>query len=328
MADEPGVLARSPQVLATHGVSVKSVVQKGLDEQARLVMVVHPVLESRFQAAMAEIAGLDVLRAPPRAIRVLEEEFGWRVARHESHADHRADRARDGAPAGGRGGARGRRTRYSPGQRVLVDVKAAGVSFPEVLQTRGEYQLKPPLPFMPGSEVAGTVRSAPEDSDLEPGDRVAAFCFLGGFAEVAVAPAHFTFPLPEELSFAQGAGAGPQLPHGVFRAAHPGRLTAGETVLVHGAAGGVGTAALQVAKALGARTIAVVSTDEKAQIVTRRRRRPCAALHRSLEGRGTRAGWRRRRGRPGRRRPVHRQPALDEGERPAVGGRFHRRIDT
>ena len=94
----------------------------------------------------------------------------------------------------------------TPGQGVLVDVRAAGVSFPEVLQTRGEYQLKPPLPFTPGREVAGTVRSAPEDSDLEPGDRVAAFCFLGGFAEVAVAPAHFTFPLPDELSFEQGAG--------------------------------------------------------------------------------------------------------------------------
>jgi homoserine dehydrogenase len=75
VADEPGVLAQVAQLLAGHGVSVKSVVQKGLGEQARLVMVVHEVLESRFQAAMAEIAPLQVLRAPPRAIRVLEEEF-------------------------------------------------------------------------------------------------------------------------------------------------------------------------------------------------------------------------------------------------------------
>ena len=75
VADEPGVLAQVAQVLAGHGVSVKSVVQKGLGEQARLVMVVHGVLESRFGAAMEEIAGLQVLRAPPRAIRVLEEEF-------------------------------------------------------------------------------------------------------------------------------------------------------------------------------------------------------------------------------------------------------------
>jgi homoserine dehydrogenase len=77
VADEPGVLARVAQVLAEHGVSVKSVVQKGLRDQARLVMVVHPVLESRFAAAMEQIAALrDVMRAPPRAIRVLEEEFG------------------------------------------------------------------------------------------------------------------------------------------------------------------------------------------------------------------------------------------------------------
>jgi homoserine dehydrogenase len=76
VADRPGVLARVAQALALHEVSVKSVVQKGLGEQARLVMVVHPVLESLFEAAMGEIAQLDVLRAPPRAIRVLEEEFG------------------------------------------------------------------------------------------------------------------------------------------------------------------------------------------------------------------------------------------------------------
>jgi homoserine dehydrogenase len=76
VADEPGVLARVAQVLAGHGVSVKSVVQKGMGDQARLVMVMHPVLESRFQAAMSEIAALELLRAPPRAIRVLEEEFG------------------------------------------------------------------------------------------------------------------------------------------------------------------------------------------------------------------------------------------------------------
>src|SRR5215218_3758008 len=80
---------------------------------------------------------------------------------------------------------------------VVVEVEAAGVSFPEVLQTRGEYQVKPPLPFVPGSEVGGTVRSAPDGAAVKPGDRVAAFCMLGGFAEVAVAPAFLTFPLPE-----------------------------------------------------------------------------------------------------------------------------------
>src|SRR5579884_4371422 len=82
----------------------------------------------------------------------------------------------------------------TPGRGVVVDVRAAGVSFPEVLQTRGEYQLKPPLPFVPGSEVGGVVRSAPEGAGVSPGDRVAAFCVLGGFAEVAVAPEFLTFP--------------------------------------------------------------------------------------------------------------------------------------
>lgn len=155
---------------------------------------------------------------------------------------------------------------FSPGSGVVVDVHAAGVSFPEVLQTRGEYQLKPPLPFVPGSEVAGIVRSAPEGAGVSEGDRVAAFCALGGFAEVAVAPEFLTFPLSGELDFAQGAGLVLNYHTAWFALRLRGRLAEGETVLVHGAAGGVGTAALQVAKGLGARTIAVVSTDDKEQV--------------------------------------------------------------
>ena len=154
----------------------------------------------------------------------------------------------------------------TPGSGVVVEVHAAGVSFPEVLQSRGEYQLKPPVPFVPGSEVAGTVRFASEGSAFAPGDRVAAFCVLGGFAEVAVAPLHFTFPLPDALDFRQGAGLVLNYHTALFSLKLRGRLQAGETVLVHGAAGGVGTATLQVAKALGARTIGVVSTEEKAQV--------------------------------------------------------------
>src|ERR687893_2548715 len=76
----------------------------------------------------------------------------------------------------------------TPGSGVVVEVHAAGVSFPELLQTRGEYQVKPPLPFVPGSEVAGVVRAASDDADVKEGDRVAAFCLLGGFAEAAVGP--------------------------------------------------------------------------------------------------------------------------------------------
>jgi NADPH2:quinone reductase len=154
----------------------------------------------------------------------------------------------------------------TPGSGVVVDVHAAGVSFPEVLQTRGEYQVKPPLPFVPGSEVAGIVRSAPDDAQVRPGDRVAAFCMLGGFAETAVAPEFFTFPLSDALDFAQGAGLILNYHTAYFALKLRGRLAEGETVLVHGAAGGVGTAALQIAKGLGARTIAVVSSDEKERV--------------------------------------------------------------
>ncbi|MBD0281515.1 MAG: NADPH:quinone oxidoreductase family protein [Thermoleophilaceae bacterium] len=151
----------------------------------------------------------------------------------------------------------------TPGSGVVVDVHGAGVSFPEVLQTRGEYQFKPDLPFVPGSEVAGVVRSAPAGSAVMEGDRVAAFCMLGGFAEVAVAPEWLTFPLAGGLDFAQGAGLVLNYHTAYFALRLRGRLGQGETVLVHGAAGGVGTATLQVATGVGARTIAVVSSDEK-----------------------------------------------------------------
>lgn len=154
----------------------------------------------------------------------------------------------------------------TPGEGVLIDVKAAGVSFPDVLQTRGLYQLKPDLPFVPGSEVAGTVIAAPADSGLEEGERVMAFTVLGGMAERAVAPAYLTFALPDSLDFAQGASVILNYHTVYFALKLRGRLREGERVLVHGAAGGVGTAALQVAKALDASTIAVVSSDEKERV--------------------------------------------------------------
>jgi NADPH:quinone reductase len=154
----------------------------------------------------------------------------------------------------------------TPGAGVLVEVHAAGVSFPEVLQTRGSYQLKPPLPFVPGSEIAGIVREAPDGAALAPGDRVAAFCALGGFAELAVAPEFLTYPLAPQLDFGQGAGLILNYHTAYFALVLRGRLGEGETVLVHGAAGGVGTAALQVARGLGARTIAVVSSDAKQRV--------------------------------------------------------------
>lgn len=149
---------------------------------------------------------------------------------------------------------------------VLIDVHAAGVTFPEVLQTRGRYQISPPLPFIPGSEVAGVVRSAPEGSGFAAGDRVCAFPGLGGFAEVVATEPSQVFHLPENLSFVQGASIPMNVLTVHFALAHRGRLQPGETVLVHGAGGGIGIAATQFATALGARVIAVASTEEKREL--------------------------------------------------------------
>ncbi|MET0766023.1 MAG: NADPH:quinone oxidoreductase family protein [Aeromicrobium sp.] len=153
-----------------------------------------------------------------------------------------------------------------PGQ-VLIRVRAAGVSFPEVLQSRGLYQMKPDLPFTPGAEIAGEVIAAPDGSGLAPGDRVAALSMLGGFAEEAVAPVTETFRLPDALSFEQGASVVFNYGTAYFALVERGQMQPGESVLVHGAAGGVGTASIQVAKAFGAgRVVAVTSTAEKGAV--------------------------------------------------------------
>ncbi|MGY1619613.1 NADPH:quinone oxidoreductase family protein [Geodermatophilus sp. SYSU D00691] len=150
--------------------------------------------------------------------------------------------------------------------KVLIDVAVAGVTFPEVLLSRGEYQVKPPLPFVPGSEVAGTVRRAPEGSGFTEGQRVAAFPGFGGFAEVAAADPQFVFPLPDGTSFEQGAALPMNYLTMHFALTRRGGLRSGESVLVHGAAGGLGTAAIQLAKAYGAHVLAVVSTEEKGAV--------------------------------------------------------------
>ena len=150
---------------------------------------------------------------------------------------------------------------------VTIDVKAAGVAFPELLQTRGLYQVKPDLPFVPGAEVAGVVVAAPEGSGLSAGDRVAALTLLGGFAEQALARPDLTFALPDEVTFEEAASFTFNYATVYFALLERGGLTEGETVLVHGAAGGIGTAAIQMAKAFGAgRVIGVVSTEAKGEI--------------------------------------------------------------
>ncbi|HEX8441897.1 NADPH:quinone oxidoreductase family protein [Archangium sp.] len=152
------------------------------------------------------------------------------------------------------------------GDQVLIDVVAAGVSFPDLLLSKGQYQMKPPMPFVPGVEVAGVVRSAPAGAAVKAGDRVMAFTMFGGWAEVVAAPPNMTFRVPEGWSFEAAAGTVMNYHTAHFALHRRGRLEAGETVLVHGAAGGVGTATIQVARGAGARVLAVVSSEEKAEV--------------------------------------------------------------
>ena len=146
---------------------------------------------------------------------------------------------------------------------VLIEVHAVGVAFPDLLLSRGEYQMKPEPPFSLGVDVAGTVVSGP---GFEPGQRVAAVGPWGNAQERTVVPADSTFPLPDALSYAEGAALPMNYLTAEFALGQRGQLREGETVLVHGAAGGVGTATIQVAKGMGARTIAVCSTEAKGEV--------------------------------------------------------------
>jgi NADPH:quinone reductase len=148
---------------------------------------------------------------------------------------------------------------------VLVDVHSVGISFPDLLLSRGQYQMRPDPPFTLGVDVAGTVVSTGSTgAGIEPGTRVAGVVPYGGASERAVVPATSVFPLPDRLSYDEGAALPMNYLTALFALQERGAVREGETVLVHGAAGGVGTATLQVAKGLGARTIGVVSTEEKA----------------------------------------------------------------
>lgn len=140
-----------------------------------------------------------------------------------------------------------------PGQ-VLITVEAAGVNYVDALFVQGRYQIKPPLPFVPGSEVAGT---------LPTGERVLAMCGLGGFATHVAVPAASAVPIPDELDFPRAATFTQSYSTALFALRDRAALQPGETVLVLGAGGGVGLAAIQVARALGARVLAAASTPAK-----------------------------------------------------------------
>lgn len=153
---------------------------------------------------------------------------------------------------------------------VRIRVKAAAVNFPDLLQTRGEYQHKPPLPFIPGMEVAGEVDAVGEGvTRFKAGDAVVGGARVGGFSEFAVSPAMALREKPEHLSFAQAAGYGTAYLTAYVALVRRAQLEPGEWVLVHGAAGGVGLAAVDLAKVLGAKVIAASASDEKLAVIAR-----------------------------------------------------------
>jgi NADPH:quinone reductase-like Zn-dependent oxidoreductase len=149
---------------------------------------------------------------------------------------------------------------------LLVRVRACSINYPDALIIEDKYQLKPPRPFAPGSEIAGDVEAVGEGvEDWEPGDRIIAATGFGGLAEKVVIPAERAIALPAERSFEEGSALLLTYATAIHALIDRGRLEAGQTLLVLGASGGVGIAAVEIGKALGARVIGAVSSDEKAQ---------------------------------------------------------------
>jgi len=155
---------------------------------------------------------------------------------------------------------------------VLVRVRAASLNYPDLLMTRGQYQFKPQLPFVSGLECAGEVIEADADSGFAIGDRVMGGNKTGAFAEIAAIPARGLSPIPEGLSFAQGAAMGAAYSTAYTGLAELCRLKEGQWVLVHGASGGVGLAACDLAKALGAQVIAATGMATKREGIMARAR--------------------------------------------------------
>jgi NADPH2:quinone reductase len=150
---------------------------------------------------------------------------------------------------------------------LKIEVRAAGCNFFDILLIQGKYQVKPPFPFIPGTEIGGVVREVGEGVEgFAEGDRVFASPGFGGFAEVAVAPASGTYRLPADMSFAEGAALPIIYPTSYAGLVHRADLKPGEDLLVHAAAGGVGIAAVQIGKALGARVIATAGGADKLAI--------------------------------------------------------------
>jgi NADPH2:quinone reductase len=154
-----------------------------------------------------------------------------------------------------------------PGE-VLVETRAAAVNFPDLLQTRGEYQHKPPLPFIPGLEMAGVVAKVGEGvTRWKPGDAVVGGARIGGFSQMALTFAQGLRAKPENFSFGQAAGFGAAYLTAYVSLVRRAEVEGGEWVLVHGAAGGVGLACVDLAKVLGCRVIAASASDAKLEVI-------------------------------------------------------------
>ncbi|MCU1721859.1 NADPH:quinone oxidoreductase family protein [Pseudomonas sp. 5P_5.1_Bac1] len=150
---------------------------------------------------------------------------------------------------------------------ILLDVHAASVNFPDTLIIEGKYQFQPPLPFSPGGEAAGVVAAAGENAGaFKVGDRVMALTGWGSFAEQVAVPAYNVMPIPEGMDFATASAFGMTYGTSMHALRQRGQLQAGETLLVLGASGGVGLAAVEIGKAMGARVIAAASSAEKLEI--------------------------------------------------------------
>ena len=155
-----------------------------------------------------------------------------------------------------------------PGPRqVAINVHASACNFFDILMVQGKYQVRPPLPFSPGGEVAGVVRAVgPGVERIAPGDRVFAMLGWGGYASVALAPADAVYRMPDSMSFEHGAAFCVVYQTSYFGLVYRAQLQPGETLLVHAAAGGVGLAAVQIGRALGARVLATAGSATKLDI--------------------------------------------------------------
>ena len=213
---------------------------------------------------------------------------------------------------------------------LRIGVRAAGCNFFDILMVKGQYQVRPPFPFIPGAEIAGVVAEVgPEVKDFAVGDRVMASPGIGAFAEQAVVPAKAAYRMPDGMSFEAGAAFPIVYPTSYAALEFRAPVAKGDWLLVHAAAGGVGIAAVQIGKALGARVIGTAGGAEKLEIVKRAGAEVAIDYQQERLGRAREGGDRRPRRRHhlrlGRRRRHRRLAQVHRVERQAARHRLRQR---